>query len=197
MSTSTMARTDFDAQPELASGLLALRPLKPDDFDGLFAAAGHPEVWAGHPAKDRYKREVFEEYFEFLLKSRSALVVIDRASGKIIGCSRYYPAPDQPDSISIGFTFLNHAYWGGGVNFELKRLMLDHAFRTFTEVWLHIAPNNIRSQKATAKLGAEHAYDATLNLSGSPAPNMCFRLSRDAWERTLQHMKVRNEAADT
>ncbi len=122
--------------------------------------------------------------------------MVDQASGKIIGCSRYYPAPDQPDSISIGFTFLNHAYWGGGVNFELKRLMLDHAFRTFPEVWLHIAPNNIRLQKATAKLGAEHVYDAVLNLSGSPAPSMCFRLSKEAWKRTLKGRAVRNEATE-
>src|SRR3712207_9291002 len=89
-----------------------------------------------------------------------------------------------PRSTLFPYTTLFRS-WGGGVNFELKRLMLDHAFRTFPEVWLHIAPDNIRSQKATAKLGAEHAYDATLNLSGSPAPYMCFRLSRDAWERSL------------
>jgi len=191
-----MIRTDFNAQPELASGLLALRPLRRDDFDGLFAAAGHPEVWAGHPAKERYKRDVFEKYFDFLLGTGSTLVVIDRASGKIIGCSRYYAAPDQPGSISIGFTFLNHAYWGGGVNFELKRLMLDHAFKTFSEVWFHIGPDNIRSQKATSKLGAEHVYDAVLNLSGSPAPGMCFRLRKEAWEQTLKNRKVRNRAVE-
>lgn len=186
MDISVEARHGFNAQPELASDLLALRPLKPEDFDNLFAAAGHPEIWAGHPAKDRYKRDVFERYFDFLLSTKSALVVVDQASGSVIGCSRYYTAPDQPDSISIGFTFLNHAYWGGRVNFELKRLMLNHAFKTFSEVWFHIGPNNIRSQKATSKLGAEHAYDATLDLSGSPAPAMCFRLSKDAWERTLK-----------
>ncbi len=65
MSPSKTARSEFNAQPELASGLLALRPLKPEDFDGLFAAAGHPEVWAGHPAKDRHKRNVFEEISTF------------------------------------------------------------------------------------------------------------------------------------
>ncbi len=182
---STIA-AEFDAQPELASSLLALRPLKSEDFDELFAAAGHPEVWASHPAKDRYKRDVFEKYFAFLLNTKSTLAVIDQASGRIIGCSRYYEAPDQPGSISIGFTFLNHAFWGGGVNFELKRLMLDHAFKSFSEVWFHIAPNNIRSQKATSKLGAEHAYDATLNLSGTASPAMCFRLGKDTWERTLK-----------
>jgi RimJ/RimL family protein N-acetyltransferase len=194
MTVSIISGTDFNAQPELASNLLVLRPLKSEDFDGLFEAAGHPEVWAGHPVKDRYKRDVFENYFGFLLSTESTLVVIDRLSGKIIGCSRYYPAPDQPDRISIGFTFLNHAYWGGPINFELKRLMLDHAFKTFEEVWFHIGPDNIRSQKATSKLGAEHTYNATLNLSGSPAPAMCFRLSRASWEQTLKAQEVRREA---
>jgi RimJ/RimL family protein N-acetyltransferase len=185
-----MAGAGFNAQPELASRSLVLRPLRPEDLDGLFAAAGHPEVWAGHPAKDRHKRDVFEKYFAFLLESRSTLVVIDPQSNRTIGCSRYYTAPDRPDGISIGFTFLNHAYWGGEMNFELKRLMLEHAFRTFLEVWFHIDPNNIRSQKATAKLGAEHIYDTTLNLSGSAAPYMCFRLSRDAWRRSLNDKDV-------
>ncbi|MBF9233370.1 GNAT family N-acetyltransferase [Microvirga alba] len=181
-----MIKADFDPQPKLLSGSLELRPLRREDLDGLFAAAGHPQVWADHPAKNRYKRDVFERYFDFLLETGSTVVIIDRQSDKIIGCSRYYVAPDQPDSISIGFTFLNHAYWGGGTNFEIKRLMLDHAFQTFPEVWFHIAPTNIRSQKATAKLGAEHVYDATLNLSGTPAQGMCFRLSKVAWTRTLR-----------
>jgi len=186
----------FNAQPELSSERLTLRPLKPEDLEGLFAAAGHPEVWAGHPAKDRYKRDVFEKYFDFLLSTESTLVVIDQASGKIIGCSRYYTAPDQPDSISIGFTFVNHAYWGGGVNFEMKRLMLEHAFQTYEEVWFHIALDNIRSQKATSKLGAEHAYTTTLNLSGSPAPALCFRLTKSAWEQTLRNRQARRETVD-
>jgi N-acetyltransferase len=177
-----MFKDTFDPQPEIMSETLAVRPLRREDFKGLFAAAGHPEVWAGHPAKDRYKRETFEPYFEFLLERGGTIVVVDQASRQIIGCSRYYVAPDQPESISIGFTFLNHAYWGGGTNYQLKRLMLDHAFKSYPEVWFHIAPTNIRSQKATAKLGAEHAYDATLDLSGSPTPWMCFRLSQDAWD---------------
>jgi len=185
-----MTGTNFDAQPELTSIVLLLRPLKREDFDGLFAAAGHPEVWASHPAKDRYKRDVFEKYFEFLLGTGSTLVAIERTSNKIIGCSRYYTAPDQPDSISIGFTFLNNAYWGGSFNFEMKRLMLDHAFKSYPEVWLHIAPDNIRSQKATAKLGAEHVYDTVLNLSGTPSPAMCFRLTKDVWARSVAARKA-------
>ncbi|MEP9372322.1 GNAT family N-acetyltransferase [Mesorhizobium sp. KR1-2] len=181
-----MSRPDFDFQPELVGDTLRLRPLKHDDFAGLYSAASHPQIWAGHPAKDRHKKEVFEPYFLFLLESGTTLVIIDQQTGQIIGCSRYYVSPDQPDSIAIGFTFLNHAYWGGTTNLELKRLMLDHAFEQFPEVWFHIAPSNVRSQKATAKLGAEHIYDATVDLSGAPAAWMCFRLKKDVWRERHQ-----------
>lgn len=181
--TRSMPENALNFQPELRGETLLLRPLKPEDFDGLYAAGSDPAVWAGHPARERYKPEVFRQYFDSQMASKSTLVFIDRATGKLIGCSRYYVAPDQPQAVSIGFTFLNNAYWGGATNFEIKRLMLDHAFLSVDDVWFHIDPTNIRSQKATAKLGAVHAYDAVLDISGSPLNWMCFRLTRDAWAK--------------
>ena len=180
-----MFRPGFDPQTELDNDLLRLKPLRQTDFDGLYAAASDPNVWVGHPVKDRYQREVFERYFQFLMDSKTTLVVLDRSSGHIIGCSRYYAAPDRPDGVAVGFTFLNTAHWGGRTNFELKRLMLDHAFKVFPEVWFHIDPTNIRSQKATAKLGATHACDAVLDLSGTPVSWMCFSLTKEAWNEVL------------
>ena len=177
----------FNAQPTLTGPALTLSPLRSEDYEGLRAAASDPETWAGHPAKDRWKPEVFRPYFDFLLATGTTLTVRDRTSGQIIGCSRYYPAPDVPNSISIGFTFLSHRHWGGGTNFAMKHLMLDHALQSFPEVWLHIAPTNIRSQKATEKLGAVHSHDAVMALTAAPpALNMCYRLTRGAWSRTRQ-----------
>ena len=181
----------FNTQPRLTGPTLDLSPLRADDFDGLHEAASDPATWAGHPAKDRHRRDVFEPYVRFLLERGGTLTVRDRASGCIIGCSRYYVPPDRPDGVAIGFTFLDHRYWGGATNFALKRLMLGHAFEAYPEVWFHIAPTNVCSQRATAKLGAEHAYDAALDLSGSPASWMCFRLTRKAWERACEEKQER------
>lgn len=52
---------------------------------------------------------VFESYAKTLLESGEALVVVDRTENRIVGCSRFYVFPDQPESISIGFTFLHHS----------------------------------------------------------------------------------------
>lgn len=173
----------FDFQPDLSSVCLRLKPLAEGDLEALYLAASSPETWAGHPSKDRYRREVFEPYARTLLESGGTLAVIDRSENRIVGCSRFYVSPDQPESISIGFTFLHHTRWGGRTNFELKRLMLHHAFGTFSEVWFHISPMNIRSQLATRKLGAGYMGDAVLDLSGQAAQWMCFRLSKENWER--------------
>ena len=180
-----MFRSTFHPREELTSGTLVLKPLVAEDFDALSAAAADPLIWAGHPARDRHRRDVFRAYFQLLLQSGTALVVIDRRSGGTIGCSGYYQAADQADAVAIGFTFLCRAFWGGQTNLELKRLMLGHVFGSYEEVWFHIGPTNVRSQKATVKLGAAYAYDAVLDLLGSPAQWQCYRLSKDVWSRTL------------
>ncbi|MBP1804742.1 GNAT family N-acetyltransferase [Rubellimicrobium aerolatum] len=174
--------TAFDLAPTLESPALRLRPLAASDRDALHAAASDPGTWAGHPARDRHLRAAFDPYFDVLLKAGGTLAVIDRASNRIIGASRFYVPPDRPESIAIGFTFLDRAHWGGAVNREMKRLMLAHAFQTFPEVWFHIAPTNLRSRRATAKLGALHDHDAVLDLAGMPAEWTCWRLTRAAWE---------------
>jgi N-acetyltransferase len=184
-----MPSNKFDAQPVLAGSTLIVRPLVRDDNAGLYDAASDPEIWAGHPSKDRYKREIFQPYFDFLVDSGTALVVVERVTNRIIGCSRYYVAPDQPDSMSIGFTFLARSHWGGETNLELKRLMLGHAYEMFSDVWFHIGPSNIRSQRATAKLGAEFMYEAELDISGSPTKWMCFKLTNEAWNNVLEAAK--------
>ncbi|MEM6480482.1 MAG: GNAT family N-acetyltransferase [Pseudomonadota bacterium] len=176
----------FDDQPVLTGRGLTLRPFVAGDKARLVAAASDPAIWAGHPATDRFKPDVFGAYADMLLERGGALVVQDPATRRIIGCSRYYTAPDRPDKIAIGFTFLTTDHWGGGTNFRLKHLMLEHAFGSFDEVWFDIAPANIRSQKATEKLGAKEAYRATLDLSGAALPWVCYCLSRRAWQSHLK-----------
>ncbi|MBL4805990.1 MAG: GNAT family N-acetyltransferase [Rhodobacteraceae bacterium] len=184
-----MTAKPFNTQPILENRYLCLRPLAETDFDQLFATAKDPQTWAGHPVSDRFKPDVFRKYFDFLLETGSALIIIDRAENRVIGCSRYYIAPDLPDGISIRFTFLHHDNWGGQTNFQLKKLMLTHAFKTYDTVWFHIDPTNIRSQKATAKLGAKPVYDADLDLAGAPASWKCYSLAQSDWKASARKIE--------
>jgi len=115
--------------------------------------ASDPLIWEQHPAQDRYEEEVFKEFFREALESGGALVVIDRKTQKIIGSSRYFGFEATKREIEIGWTFLARSHWGGKYNGELKRLMLDHAFRLVESVVFLIGPTNVRSQKAVEKIG--------------------------------------------
>ncbi|MGI9068577.1 MAG: GNAT family N-acetyltransferase [Pyrinomonadaceae bacterium] len=143
----------FELQPHLVGDLLEVRPLRPEDWESLFAVASDQLIWEQHPAQDRYQEEVFKEFFREALESGGALVVIDRKTQKIIGSSRYFGFEPRQQEIEIGWTFLARSHWGGKYNGELKRLMLDHAFRFVESVVFLIGPTNVRSQKAVEKIG--------------------------------------------
>jgi RimJ/RimL family protein N-acetyltransferase len=55
------------------------------------------------------------------------------------------------------WTFLARSHWGGSCNADMKRLMLDHAFRFVRSVVFVIGPHNLRSQRAVKKIGAVRA----------------------------------------
>jgi RimJ/RimL family protein N-acetyltransferase len=143
----------FDLQPTLTGTLLELRPLQPGDFDELYAVASDPLIWEQHPSGDRYKENVFRDFFREALESGGAFKVIDRETGKIIGSSRYFGYDEAKSEIEIGWTFLARAYWGGVYNGEMKHLMLDHAFRFVDSVIFLVGPDNKRSQRAVEKIG--------------------------------------------
>ncbi|MBU6379599.1 MAG: GNAT family N-acetyltransferase [Gammaproteobacteria bacterium] len=164
----------FDLQPTLEGVLLRVRPLARDDFDALYAVAADPLLWEQHPARDRWKREVFGELFERLLAGGGGLLVIDRASGETIGSSNYYEYNPAARDIVVGYTFLARRCWGGRYNHELKALMLAHAFRYVDRVWFHVGVHNIRSQRAMQKVGATLSHRVTRESGGVTAEFLHF-----------------------
>lgn len=151
------ARMSFDLQPTLKGELLELRPLRPEDFPELYAVASDPLIWEQHPDRNRYKEEVFREFFHQALKSGGTLIATDSRDGKIIGSSRFHGYDKERDEIEIGWTFLARSRWGGIYNREMKQLMLRHAFKFVNSVIFLIGPENLRSQKAVEKIGAVRA----------------------------------------
>jgi RimJ/RimL family protein N-acetyltransferase len=143
----------FDSQPTLKGELIELRPLQPGDFDELYAVAADPLIWEQHPSKDRYQEGVFKDFFAEALASGGALLAIDNKDGQVIGSSRFNGYDEDKSEIEIGWTFLARSHWGGSYNREMKRLMLQHAFKFVSNVIFVIGPENFRSQRAVEKIG--------------------------------------------
>jgi RimJ/RimL family protein N-acetyltransferase len=143
----------FDYQPTLSGSLVRLRPLNAEDFTALHAAAADPGIWEQHPEPDRHREEVFRPYFDSLLSSREALVVVNQATGEVVGMSRFHGYDPDRSEVEIGWTFLVRSHWGGDYNRELKQLMLNHAFRFVRTVVFLVGAENLRSQRAVEKIG--------------------------------------------
>ncbi|ULQ55982.1 GNAT family N-acetyltransferase [Flavihumibacter rivuli] len=144
----------FDLQPVLENEFLRLVPLKETDFEALYAVASDPLLWEQHPNPDRWQEPVFRGYFKGAMESGGALLVLDRQTNAVIGCSRFYDLDETNGTVLIGYTFIGRDWWGKQYNKQLKHLMLEHAFRYVDRVLFHIGVNNFRSQKSIEKIGA-------------------------------------------
>jgi N-acetyltransferase len=159
----------FDLQPHLKGELIELRPLAPGDWDELFAVASDRLIWEQHPESDRYEEDVFKIFFEDALRSGGAFIVIDTQTQQIIGSTRFHGYDREKSEIEIGWTFLAKKYWGGRYNREIKQLMLAHAFKFVENVVFFVGENNIRSRKATEKIGAVKSGTAKKVYGNRPA----------------------------
>jgi N-acetyltransferase len=172
---------DFDLQPTLVGETITLRPLRPDDLEALWQAARDPLIWALHPDQTRYHRDGFERFFAGLLAPPGSLVVVDNASGKLIGATRYYDWEPAQREVAVGYTFITREYWGGNANREMKRLVIEHAAPHVDAIWFHVGKCNLRSRRAMEKIGAVAAFARQRPQNGEMIDFIYYRVDTARW----------------
>jgi RimJ/RimL family protein N-acetyltransferase len=178
---------NFNIQPTLENEHVILYPLQEKDFDDLYAVAADPKIWEQHPNKDRWKKEVFKIFFDGAIQSKGAFKIVDKSTGAIIGSTRMYDYNEQENSIFIGYTFYAVQYWGTGINHSVKAMMLDYIFQFVSKVYFHIGANNIRSQVAISRIGAEKTGEQEVTYFGeAPQLNFVYEISKENWKAGKQ-----------
>lgn len=155
-------------QPILENDSVLMEPLTPADFENLYVVASDPAIWLQHPNKDRYKKAVFEQFFQGAIDSQGAFKIIDKPSGKLVGSTRFYDYDPTEDSVCIGYTFYATNVWGTGFNANVKKLMLDYIFQYVEKVYFHVGAENFRSQKAVERLGAVKVEEKNVAYYNEP-----------------------------
>jgi N-acetyltransferase len=172
----------IDYQPTLVGPAITIRPIAPDDWTELFAAAADPKIWEVHPVSDRYTEPQFRKFFDGAIRSKMGFVFVDRATGRLIGSSRYHGHDAEIGEIEIGWTFLARSHWGGAANREVKRLMLDHAFTFVDTVIFWVGRENWRSQGAMTKIGGIKRDGLFVREATGDDPHVIFEITKRRYE---------------
>jgi RimJ/RimL family protein N-acetyltransferase len=140
---------------------IELRPMTLEDEHGLRSAAADGELWnirvtsVPEPEKTR-------QYIEDALAMREAghrfpFVVIDVASGRVLGTSSYHDIVPAIQRVEIGWTWYAKSVQRSHVNTTCKLLLMTHAFETLGchVVGWRTDNFNFASQAAIERLGAK------------------------------------------
>jgi N-acetyltransferase len=170
----------LDKQPTLESERLLIRPLREGDFDDLYAVASDRELWALHPVTTRYQEPIFRALFAESLASGGALVVIDKATSKIIGSSRFSMPDANSGRAEIGWSYLARNYWGGAWNREVKQILLGHAFGFVDVVCFRVGEGNLRSRRAMEKIGGKFsaATESVKMADGTQVTHVIYEITK-------------------
>lgn len=138
-----------------------LEPLSLAHAQDLFAVAQDANVWRYMPAPAPTHSDDVRAWIQdaLHLQSRGAALpfaIVDAASRRAIGSTRYLDISAQDRRIEIGWTWLGKDFWRTPVNTECKYLLLQYAFETLgcVRVALKTDLRNERSQRAIERLGA-------------------------------------------
>ncbi len=173
---------EINIQPTLENDQVLLEPLLETDFEALFQTAADEKIWEQHPNKDRWKREVFLNFFEGAMQSKGAFKIIDKETGAIAGSTRFYDYNGSENSILIGYTFYATRYWGKGLNPMVKGLMMDYIFQFVDKVYFHVGGSNLRSQIAIERLGAKKIKEENIAYFGeAPKLNFVYEIAKSSY----------------
>jgi RimJ/RimL family protein N-acetyltransferase len=119
------------------------------------------ELWRWIPTPVRTAADM-AAYVELALKEQAdgvslPFAQIERATGRVIGSTRYMNIERTHHRVEIGCTWIGRAWQRSAVNTEAKYLLLRHAFETLgcMRVELKTDSLNEKSRAAILRIGAK------------------------------------------
>lgn len=138
-----------------------LEPLSQDHCDGLWQAAQDESIWRWMLAPVN-SRDEMRTYIDSALAGQAAGIMqpfatIDKASGRIVGSTRFDDIVQAHRRVEIGWTWIAPPWQRSAINTEAKYLMLQHAFERWNCVRVQLKTDSLneRSRAAILRIGAK------------------------------------------
>jgi RimJ/RimL family protein N-acetyltransferase len=124
------------------------------------------------------------------------LAVMDLATGRAIGATRYLDIQPAHRAVEIGGSWYGRAYQRTAVNTESKYLLLRHAFETLgcLRVQFKTDLRNERSQRAIERLGAVREGVLRHNLimpDGHVRDSIYYSILAEEWPAVKARLEAR------
>ena len=179
---------------------MRLEPLRAEDAAALWEIAknhlGELFQWIPYQLTslrdfEQFNRQVLEEQQRGLT---IPFATLERASGQIVGTTRYMNMDLANRKVEIGSTWIAPPWQRTAINTEAKYLMLRHAF----EVWdclrveLKTDAMNQRSRKAILRLGAKEEgilRKHMLTWNGRQRDSVYFSILDTEWPEVKSNLK--------
>ena len=209
MSNNPDARraTEASVLPEIEPVVLEgrfvrLEPLSLEHVGPLSEVALDAELWRWIPFAVTTADEMHQYVEEALEEQRtgSALpfATVERASGRVVGSTRYGAIVPEHRRLEIGWTFVAKPWQRSAINSEAKLLMLTHAFDVLgmNRVELKTDSLNERSRSAIAGIGATQEgifRNHIVCADGRLRHSVYFSVVKEEWPEVESRLEARVE----
>ena len=167
-----------------------LEPLTAEHTTGLAEIGLDEDLWRWIPTPVRTLEEM-SAYVQSALAERTSgsalpFALIDKASGRVIGSTRYGNIERVHHRVEIGWTWVARQWQRSAINTEAKYLLLSHAFETLKCIRVELKTDSLneRSRAAILRIGAheEGAFrNHMITASGRIRHTVYFSILDSEW----------------
>lgn len=169
---------------------IKLVPMDESHVEGLARVLRNPNIW-----EFTWRKITSDEQVQDLITtafvnqnngSQIPFVIIEQATGQIVGTTRIMHPDMVHRNAEIGCTWISPEYWRTSVNTEAKSLLLHYCFEELKliRVEFTVVKTNLRSQRAVERLGAVKEgvlRQHRIRSDGSIHDNVVFSILDKEW----------------
>lgn len=194
------AAPQLDVRPVTLEGAyVRLEPLAPHHVDGIARAGSFDEIWTWIPEHPRTRDDFARWLDRTLAAQREGLelpfATIDRATGEVVGSTRFMAISPRDRRLEIGHTWLTPRAQHTPINTEAKFLQLRHCFETLAclRVELKTDARNLTSQRAIERIGAvrEGVFRKHMRTQGGhQRDSVYYSITDDDWPAVQRRLEA-------
>lgn len=193
---------EFCPQPvELATDKIRLVPLTLAHLEEFYEAGRESSLWTWSLPNRCQSLATARDWIEYSMAQCNQgqhipFAIIDRASGQLVGSTRYLSIRPEDRGLEIGFTFITTAFQRTYVNTHAKYCLLKHAFEKLGAIRVEFKTHsqNSKSRAAIARIGGQFEgvmrYQRILS-DGSYRDTALFSVIDSEWPQVRKSLESR------